>query len=84
MLEIVLIKRFEKSPGHAKVLKGEYAIEDSLTGKDFTSNREWSMCFRPGLKVDMSMVFTDAIASETSCPRCKTVINAPDNVQIQW
>jgi hypothetical protein len=84
MLETLLVKRFENSLGHTKVLNHEYAIEDSLTGKELAKSGKFAECFRPGRKVDMIMVFKTAAAGETSCPRCKTVVSGPGDVQIKW
>jgi len=84
MLETILVKRFETSPGHTKVLRREYAIEDSATGRDFERKRDWNMCFRPGQKVDMSMTFPDAGRSSSSCPGCGKVAESLDNLQIKW
>lgn len=58
MLDIILLKRFEKRPGHQKILKGEFAIEDGLTGRDVSRENEFGLCFRPGQKIDMSMIFS--------------------------
>ncbi|CZR62688.1 uncharacterized protein PAC_12585 [Phialocephala subalpina] len=76
MLDTILCKRFEKRPGRKKVLRGEYALEEIVTGKELDRKREWNLCFRPGQRVGMSMLFDFDPMSEGSCPRCKTGVQA--------
>jgi hypothetical protein len=83
MFEVVLVKRFEKLKGHQKVLRKEYAIEDSRSGREVSSKKEWSMCFRPGQKVNMAMVFKQSQAI-TSCPGCKTEADSTGESSTQW
>jgi hypothetical protein len=83
MFHAILAKRFEALPGRSKVSRGEYVIEDSRSGKEFAMNRAWSMCFRPGQKVDMSMVFTENIKT-TSCPGCRTESRVVGNELVRW
>lgn len=41
--------------------------------------------YSPAVKINMSMVFSNLILSiNDSCPRCKAVANAPENVNVQW
>jgi hypothetical protein len=84
MLDVILLKRFERLPGHQKVLKGEYSIEEGVTGRDFSREIEWSMCFRPGQKIDMSMVFSDLDATSNCCPRCGTKSAVSAETRTQW
>lgn len=84
MLDTILLKRFEKLPGRKKVMRREYAIEESVTGKEFDRKREWALCFRPGQKVGMSMLFDSNPVLEVSCPRCKTGIRTPAGFWATW
>lgn len=84
MFEMILLKRFEKLPGHKKVSRGEYAIEESLSGTDVNRSRDWNLCFRPGQKVDMSIFFHDTAAPGNSCPRCGTLSGVSTEVRTQW
>ena len=84
MLDMILLKRFEKRPGHQKVLKGEYAIEEGTTGRDVSRENELSFCFRPGQKVDMSMIFSDLGANSNYCPRCGTKSKDSAEARTQW
>jgi len=83
MFETLLTKRFEKLQGYKKVLLKEYAIEDSRSGREISDKKEWSMCFRPGQKVDMSMVFKQSEAS-TSCPGCRTESESTNESVTEW
>jgi hypothetical protein len=83
MFHTILAKRFEALPGNSKVGRREYVIEDHRSGKEFAMNRAWAMCFRPGQKVDMSMVFTQNMKT-TSCPGCRTESRVADNELVQW
>ncbi|KAE8447549.1 hypothetical protein EG329_010679 [Mollisiaceae sp. DMI_Dod_QoI] len=72
ILNVILLERFENHPGHRKVLKGEFVIEDAVTGRDLNRETKLTMCFRPGQKVNMSMVFSEVDDDANYCPRCGT------------
>lgn len=59
MFDMIISKRFEKHRGHTKIQKREYAIEEGITGREVSRVSDWSMCFRPGQKVDMSVIFPE-------------------------
>lgn len=84
MLDMILLKRFEKRSGHQKVLKGEYAFEEGITGRDVSRENELVMCFHPGQKIDMSMVFSDLDAHSNHCPRCGMKSEASAEARTQW
>jgi hypothetical protein len=84
MLDVILLKRFEKRPGHQKILQGEFAIEEGVTGRDITRKHEFYTCVRPGQKIDMSMVFSDLDANSNHCPRCGTKSGAEAATRTQW
>ncbi|KAH6971410.1 hypothetical protein BKA56DRAFT_635546 [Ilyonectria sp. MPI-CAGE-AT-0026] len=79
----LLEHRFEKLKGHDMVARGEYALEESCTGKDIDRTHPWSASFRRGMKVNMSMVFTNIAMVRGCCPRCETVADALENVTIR-
>ncbi|PQE09018.1 conserved glutamic acid rich protein [Rutstroemia sp. NJR-2017a WRK4] len=72
MLDTILLKRFEKRSGHRKVLRGEYVIEEGITGREMSRENELIMCLRPGQKIDMSMIFSDLDGNSNRCPRVNT------------
>jgi len=84
MLDLILLKRFEKRPGYQKIAKGEFAIEESTTGRDINREHEFSIMFRPGQKIDMSMVFSDINSASNSCPRCGTMSEVSAEIRTQW
>lgn len=83
MFETILAKRFERLPGKNKVIRKEYAIEESKSGRELARDWEWSRCFRPGLKVNMSMVFKQNQPIST-CPGCQSETKAADTAMIEW
>ena len=84
MFDMILSERFKKHPGHRKVQRGEFAIEEDITGRELSREWDWCMCFRPGQKIDMSMVFSDLDNTSNRCPRCKTESAASAEVRTQW
>ncbi len=81
---MILQERFEKRPGRQKVLKGEFAIEEGITGRDISRENEFVMCFRAGQKIDMSMIFSDIDTSSNHCPCCRTKSEASAEARTQW
>jgi len=59
--------------GAQKIERGEFALQDSGTGKDIDLTKDWEFCFLPGQKVDMSMIFNRnqyGVIGNTNCPSC--------------
>lgn len=56
--------------GSQKIERGEFAIQDTCLKRDIDLTGPWEGCFRPGQRVDMSMVFTSKKPSQ-SCPACR-------------
>lgn len=54
-----------------RIKRGEFAISDVATQHDINLFRPWHMCFRPGQKVDMSMILDEVVESTSTCPSCK-------------
>ncbi|KAH6685669.1 hypothetical protein F5X68DRAFT_209105 [Plectosphaerella plurivora] len=82
MLYKLVEHRFENLKGHDMVLRREYALEESCTGKDFDVRIPWSASLRRGMKINMSMVFTNVNMSSGRCPRCGTLASAPKNQSV--
>jgi hypothetical protein len=57
--------------GANKIDRGEFAIQDSIKRRDIDLTAAWESCFRPGQRVDMSMIFTSAKILSRSCPACQ-------------
>jgi hypothetical protein len=84
MFDMILTKRFEKHPGHGKILRREYAIEEGSSGRDLSRTTDWSMCLRPGQKIDMSMVFPEGESNTNHCPRCRVKSAVSSEARTQW
>ena len=66
------------------VVQRKYALEESITGKDITRSLPWRASIRRGMKIDMSMVFLGTFIISGSCPRCKAVVDVPEDVKVEW
>ena len=67
-----------------KIRNDEFAIEDSMTKQDIDLQGDWEMCFRPGQKVDMSMLFDRNMDFPSSCPRCRHSCDGRAEDDIEW
>jgi hypothetical protein len=84
MFDTIIVKRFEEQPGYKMVQRRQFAIEDDLTGREASRSFGWSICLRPGQKINMTMIFPDSDANSTSCPGCGTESAASTEDRIQW
>ena len=67
----VLKSNFENiGSGAQKIDRGEFAIQDSVKKRDIDLSSTWASCFRPGQRVDMSMIFTSWKTNPGCCPSC--------------
>ncbi|KAJ8127426.1 hypothetical protein O1611_g6211 [Lasiodiplodia mahajangana] len=69
--DLLLAHQFEGMRGHDMVLRQQYALEDSCSGKDISRDIPWNAAVRRGMKLDMSMIFV-GFAIGAFCPRCGT------------
>ncbi|KXH37021.1 hypothetical protein CSIM01_00085 [Colletotrichum simmondsii] len=83
--KIAINNRFEYQLGHQKVLRGEYVLEDDISGQEVTS-LPWAQVMRPGKKINMAMKFqkieeeSNIVAQDYFCPGCRTVMaRRPDS-----
>jgi hypothetical protein len=77
--------RFETiGKGQELIQRRQFALEDSSSGLDVNRSLPISVSFRRGMKIDMSMMFSNDDAIEGVCPKCRTPANAPENTTIQW
>ncbi|KAF4627334.1 hypothetical protein G7Y89_g10823 [Cudoniella acicularis] len=53
-----------------KIQKGEFVIQNSVTGRDINIFDDWQSCFYPGQRVEMSLVFQQRWQTGNSCPGC--------------
>ncbi|KAI0875786.1 hypothetical protein GGS24DRAFT_272331 [Hypoxylon argillaceum] len=79
----LLEHQFEGLRGHEMVMRQQYALEESCSGKDINRHIPWNVTVRRGMKIDMSMIFAD-FALEGFCPRCDTETQATVGRNAQW
>lgn len=64
--------------------RGDFVIQDSATKKDVNLEMEWELCFSPGQRVEMSMVFKRPTRPTNSCPNCKADCGGSTEEDIEW
>lgn len=87
VFQAVLEARFQDVPGLKKVKSHEYAMQDVASRRKIDLTRPWESIFRPGRRVNMSMVFQQNEAQSSSCPGClstNTVVGEDTNDDVQW
>ncbi|ORY18387.1 hypothetical protein BCR34DRAFT_554139 [Clohesyomyces aquaticus] len=71
--EDILRCKFKNVPGLGKVLRGEYILRDSYSATDVVvRSRPFEHIFRPGRRIDMSVIFQFWNCELRLCPRCRT------------
>ena len=81
MLEV----NFEKYESGADMVRnGEFAIQDEGTCVDVDLSQPWDICFFPGQRVNMSMIFTRSDSADKDCPKCKAVSGGKGDQDIEW
>jgi hypothetical protein len=81
----VIVARLEKLPGHGKISRGEYSIQERNLMRDLDPSLPFESSFLPGRQVDMSIIFKwqdDALT--TSCPSCRTESSGAASDSIKW
>jgi len=48
MFDVIISKRFQQHVGHKKIQRREYAIEETVTGKEVSRESDWASSVRPG------------------------------------
>ena len=66
------------------VQRKDYTLEEGSTGRDLNKDLPLYCCLRRGMKVYMSMIFQSTEVVVGACPRCHTVTDSPQDVNIQW
>ncbi|KAH8820125.1 hypothetical protein F5884DRAFT_744486 [Xylogone sp. PMI_703] len=84
MFDTIIAKRFEKHPGHRKIQRGEFAIEEDSTGREVSRMLDLTMCLRPGQKIDTSVIFSKGDADSNHCPRCRAKSAASSEARTQY
>jgi hypothetical protein len=84
MFDMIIAKRFEKHTGYQKIQRGEYTLEEGVTGRGIRRAYNRSMSLRPGQKIDMRVVFPDVDTKRNHCPRCQTKCEASLTGRTDW
>jgi hypothetical protein len=84
MFHLLLAHQFENRRGHWRVLNRQYALEEACAKSDIDSSLPWAVSVRPGMRVNMSIVFKNVDIVRGLCPRCETPHNLPDDVNFKW
>lgn len=71
--------------GPRMIERGEFVIQESGSQLEIDLTKPWEMCFSPGQRVVMSMVFRSEIPPlGNPCPRCYTLAQGPLDKEIEW
>lgn len=87
VFQAVLEARFQGVPGLKKVKSLEYVLQDLATRRKIDVTKSWESIFRPGKRVNMSMVFSQYQAQASLCPGCSSenvILGDDANDDIQW
>ena len=80
----VLAIKFERFGAGEAVRRRDFALEYTGTKRDIDLRRDWELCFTPGQRVEMSMIFRGAPLETTTCPRCRSFCEAGLDLDIEW
>ena len=79
----VLAINFKKLGDDKKILNREFVIEDSTSKLDIDLEADWDLCFSPGQRVEMSMVYQQLEVSGT-CPSCRADCSSHEDRETEW
>ena len=79
----VLKVRF-KDTGLQKIERGQFALENTLTKQMVDLQRPWHICMQPGQKINMSMVFSQAETTQSTCPGCQYENSKANTEDVEW
>lgn len=83
----VLAARFEGLPGHNKIERREFVLQERATSREISDKEPWEISFRPGASVLMSLVFQrDVKAAEANshCPYCGSISERQTADDVHW
>ena len=68
----------------ARIKEGDFVIQDSATKSDIDLIGDWDLCFAPGQRVEMSIIYRLRFKMVQSiCPKCGQQDTAVGN-NIEW
>lgn len=85
--QAVLEARFRDVPGLKKVKNLEYTVHDVASRRKIDLTKPWESTFRPGRRMNMSVIFQQNQAQSSSCPGCfseNIVVGDDTNEDVQW
>lgn len=85
--QAVLEVKFRDVPGLKKVQSLEYTVQDVASRRKIDLTKSWESTFRPGRRMNMSMIFQQNEAQSSSCPGCLSeniVVGDDTNEDVQW
>jgi hypothetical protein len=87
--EFVIEDSFRNRPGHGKVRRKEYALNDHASGRMIHRSLDWDDAILPGQEIDMSlkfsrMAFEGENHTQASCPYCQSSSDQPNDKRIRW
>lgn len=83
----VLATRFEGLPGHNKIERREFVLQEGATSREISCNQPWETSFRPGASISMSLVFQQdvrAAESRSNCPYCGNISEKETADDVHW
>lgn len=83
----VLTARFEGLPGHDKIERREFVLQERATNREISGEDPWEIAFRPGGSVLMSLVFQRAVKtaeSKNHCPYCGSISEKETADDVHW
>jgi hypothetical protein len=86
LLAILKVNLKESGCGPEMIDRGEFVIEEMGTQRVIDITDSWDICFYPGQRVAMSMVFRQqsSRAAKASCPRCTADSEESTEKEITW
>jgi hypothetical protein len=75
-----------KKVGHASdmIERGDFIIQDSASKRDVNLEMDWELCFSPGQRVQMSMIFKRPTRPTNNCPTCKADCGGSTEEDVDW
>ena len=87
ILKAFLFALKERFPerGAMMIEKGKFALSDVLLMRDINLRRKWIHWFKPGQRVQMSMIFRRKFLDATNnCPGCGNTNETPLDDEVEW
>lgn len=83
----VLAARFEGLPGHNKIERREFVLQERATSREISGKEPWEISFRPGASVLMSLLFqrdVKAAEAKSHCPYCGSISERQTADDVHW